>query len=334
MTSSMKSSFVDPSGRFSLKKSVIIQTLVEATGSTKKLYSNIEPLCSPPSSPQGRQNNRNVVEYNSVGDVLNSIVSTTATSSSRSSVSRSSVAKGLLKSSNKKRQPKNLFQINNLFDSSAEFSLPVYDHTADDIEVLREALKSSFIFETLTENEVEQLIHAFEPCTFGPNEIIIKQGDIGDYFYVLMDGEVYFSVDNVTVGFANEAGSCFGELALLYSCPRAATVKSTRKHNRFYRVIQKTFRHILQSETTKSTNEKKRLLKGISFLDKISESNITKLANSMSPLYFKPNEVLVKKGEIGDKFYVIKEGTILCTDVSVGNKSFEDLELGPGDYFG
>lgn len=51
---------------------------------------------------------------------------------------------------------------------------------------------------------------------------IIRQGDLGDYFYIVQKGHVEFERDGEIVGNCT-AGGVFGELALLYDCPRAAS---------------------------------------------------------------------------------------------------------------
>lgn len=50
-------------------------------------------------------------------------------------------------------------------------------------------------------------------------------GDEGDNFYVIDSGEVEVYVNNQIVLNISEGGS-FGELALIYGTPRAATVKA------------------------------------------------------------------------------------------------------------
>ena len=53
---------------------------------------------------------------------------------------------------------------------------------------------------------------------------VINQGDNGDYFYVIESGQFDIFVDGHPVGDIG-AGAAFGELALMYSSPRAATVQ-------------------------------------------------------------------------------------------------------------
>ena len=60
-------------------------------------------------------------------------------------------------------------------------------------------------------------------------ETVIRQGDDGDYFYVVEEG-VYHALINIDDGsmkkvFEYNGEGNFGELALLYNMPRAATVQ-------------------------------------------------------------------------------------------------------------
>jgi CRP-like cAMP-binding protein len=56
-----------------------------------------------------------------------------------------------------------------------------------------------------------------------PGEMIIREGDQGDRFYVIAEGEVIVSTDNDKIR-AQRAGDYFGEVALLKRIPRTATV--------------------------------------------------------------------------------------------------------------
>ena len=56
-------------------------------------------------------------------------------------------------------------------------------------------------------------------------DIIIKQGDLGDNFYVIDQGEVEIIIDGKSISHIGENGT-FGELALIHGRPRAATVKA------------------------------------------------------------------------------------------------------------
>ena len=58
-----------------------------------------------------------------------------------------------------------------------------------------------------------------------PGAAVVEQGDVGDAFYAVADGQFEVLVDGQRVG-SCEPGGHFGELALLADAPRAATVRS------------------------------------------------------------------------------------------------------------
>jgi cAMP-dependent protein kinase regulator len=184
----------------------------------------------------------------------------------------------------------------------------------------------------LTENEIRTIVDAFESCDFRRDEVLIEQGDIGDYFYIVRHGKARFELNGEIFGYAKK-GRSFGELALLYTSPRAASVIA-EKSTTVYRVDQKTFRYIMQSQTLSAEGDKKNLLKGVTFFQDLEPSDINKLVHTMTPRKFEAGEYIVIKGEEGDTFYVIQEGNIKVADITIGSTNFEDQKLGPGDYFG
>jgi predicted MFS family arabinose efflux permease len=79
------------------------------------------------------------------------------------------------------------------------------------------------IFAPLPEATLEQLARGLRPVRAGAGEEIVRQGEHGDLFYVLADGEVDVHVDGRPAQ-ALRAGEFFGEIALLHDVPRTATV--------------------------------------------------------------------------------------------------------------
>ena len=61
--------------------------------------------------------------------------------------------------------------------------------------------------------------------SFAKGDFIIKQGDKGDNFYILDEGECDISVEGKGSVMTATKGIAFGELALLHNAPRAATVQ-------------------------------------------------------------------------------------------------------------
>lgn len=215
------------------------------------------------------------------------------------------------------------------------YKIPIHNKTNEETEFIKNVVMSNFIFEHLTKKEINRLVDAFEQTRIGQKGTeVIKQGDVGDYFYVIYDGTVEFVVNDKIVGKA-ESGASFGELALLYTSPRAATVRTKTANVILYRVDQATFRYILQAQTKEAAGEKVELLKLVSFLKDLDYSQISKLAAVMTPKKFSAGDYLMRKGDAADFFYILAEGAVTAKNVTVGDAKFEDLRMEKrGDYFG
>jgi len=212
------------------------------------------------------------------------------------------------------------------------FTAPVHPKTHEEQLFIEQAVLMNFVFSTMSPREMKTMIAAFEKVHVPNDDVIIQQGDQGDYFYVLLHGQVRFEVNGKEVGTAKR-GHCFGELSLLYTCPRAASAIAITNCTLF-RVDQTTFRYILQTQTQQADKAKIDLLRNISFLKDLDPTDLNKLVGTMRVRPFNEAEYIFKKGEVGDAFYVIQEGKVKATNIEVGGQPFEDQVLGPGDFFG
>lgn len=90
-------------------------------------------------------------------------------------------------------------------------------------------LKTVDLFQTIDPYEISQISDALKTKQVKAGEIIIKQNDDGDVFYILEDGECY-AEKVFTEGEQGEKvkeyekGTYFGELALIKNEPRAASI--------------------------------------------------------------------------------------------------------------
>jgi cAMP-dependent protein kinase regulator len=75
----------------------------------------------------------------------------------------------------------------------------------------------------MDEYDIQRLADAFEQREYKQGDVVVRQGERGDTFFVIEDGEAVFTVDGAVVG-RGSVGKYFGELALLNATPRAATV--------------------------------------------------------------------------------------------------------------
>eukprot|EP00922_Rhytidocystis_sp_ex-Travisia-forbesii_P021747 GHVS01031840.1.p1 GENE.GHVS01031840.1~~GHVS01031840.1.p1 ORF type:complete len:363 (+),score=69.12 GHVS01031840.1:96-1184(+) len=91
-----------------------------------------------------------------------------------------------------------------------------------------------------------KIADALKPKDFGPNEVMIKQGDAGDIFYMMTGGTAVAHKDGVKVK-DYEKGGYFGELALLFDQPRAASVTALEKGCSTVYMDRRSFKRLLSA---------------------------------------------------------------------------------------
>jgi CRP-like cAMP-binding protein/Zn-dependent protease len=106
-------------------------------------------------------------------------------------------------------------------------------------------------FQHMETDELAALAEAGSWVRFSHDEPIIRQGDAGDYFYVVANGQLEVSVDGRVVK-RLKAGDFFGELALLFDAPRAASVKALTPV-RLFRVDREAFDRLVAGSFRRDT---------------------------------------------------------------------------------
>jgi len=217
-------------------------------------------------------------------------------------------------------------------DFTEEFITPHYPKSEESINFIDSSLADNFIFASLTPQERRSLIDAMMNENVAAGTIIIQQGDIGDYFYVVAEGHVSFTVDGNHVG-ACSRGASFGELALLYNCPRAATCIAQTECS-LWKVDQKTFRFMLANNTANQQKDIHSTLRKVPFLSELDDRVLVKISDALTTVTFPEGERIINKGDVGEVFYILREGNVKVHDIGFGDSRYVDQVLGPGDWFG
>ena len=82
------------------------------------------------------------------------------------------------------------------------------------------------LFSSLGRRQLAQLARLADEMHREENEVLINEGEIGDEFFVVVDGRVQVIRDQIQP-ISLGAGECFGEMSLLDDQPRSATVTTT-----------------------------------------------------------------------------------------------------------
>ncbi|EAL67645.1 protein kinase A regulatory subunit [Dictyostelium discoideum AX4] len=218
--------------------------------------------------------------------------------------------------------------------------LPNIPKTVETQQRLEQALSNNIMFSHLEEEERNVVFLAMVEVLYKAGDIIIKQGDEGDLFYVIDSGicDIYVCQNGGSPTLVMEVfeGGSFGELALIYGSPRAATVIA-RTDVRLWALNGATYRRILMDQTIKKRKLYEEFLEKVSILRHIDKYERVSLADALEPVNFQDGEVIVRQGDPGDRFYIIVEGKVVVTQETVpGDHSTSHVvsELHPSDYFG
>jgi cAMP-dependent protein kinase regulator len=170
---------------------------------------------------------------------------------------------------------------------------------------------------------------------------VIVQGDAGDYFYIVEYGsfDIYIHPSGAAQpgpdGLGTKVtsigpGGSFGELALMYNAPRAATVISTEPST-LWALDRITFRRILMDSAFQRRRMYESFLEEVPLLSSLKPYERSKIADALDTLRLPAGTTIISEGDPGDCFYLLESG-----EAEAFKKGIE----GPvkrykrGDYFG
>ncbi|XP_061066125.1 cAMP-dependent protein kinase type I-beta regulatory subunit isoform X3 [Eubalaena glacialis] len=170
---------------------------------------------------------------------------------------------------------------------------------------LAKAISKNVLFAHLDDNERSDIFDAMFPVMHIAGETVIQQGNEGDNFYVIDQGEVDVYVNGEWVTSISEGGS-FGELALIYGTPRAATVKA-KTDLKLWGIDRDSYRRILMGSTLRKRRMYEEFLSKVSILESLEKWERLTVADALEPVQFEDGEKIVVQGEPGDDFFIITE---------------------------
>ena len=202
-------------------------------------------------------------------------------------------------------------------------------------QLIHDAIAANILFKACSSEELAELVEVFAPSEASAGSTIIRQGDEGDAFYVMERGTI-----DVYEGDTHKAtlysGTSFGEIALLYGCPRSATLR-TRYFCKLWSVNRAAFRAITSQFKQRRMEAKVKSLKNVKIKDKflsdvLSESEINTLALATLNESYDAGHTIIREGEPGDIFYMIDSGDV---DVYINAKGdVPVVTLKSGQMFG
>lgn len=209
---------------------------------------------------------------------------------------------------------------------------PVYDKSAQDEAAIRRSIRRNLLFANISEETLQILVKAMKYVAVKKGTDVIVQGDpVSDLFYiidsgvcqVILNGRVFGEIDGTS------ERNFFGELALLYDAPRAATIRALTDAE-CWSLDRITFKRVLMDTTIKQRQLYLDFLDQVPIFSTLSPYEKMIVADALRVQYYDPSAVIIHEGSAGDDFYIVEDGEVMCT------KGDDEVSarLGSGDFFG
>eukprot|EP01043_Picozoa_sp_COSAG02_P010656 COSAG02_NODE_379_length_23528_cov_140.781510_12_plen_1640_part_00 len=201
-----------------------------------------------------------------------------------------------------------------------------------------EEMSKNLLFNSIREAERLRIVDSMFDVEKHAGEDVITQGADGDNFYIIDRGvlEVFLQGVQGPVKRYDNVGS-FGELALMYSQPRAATVRAAGDCL-LWAMSRHTYQHMMRESEQAKRSEIQGFLERVSLFDSLQDEAGSHQLASLTDLCiddgaqrtYVAGDCICKQGEEGDEFFILKSGAAQAH--VTGKGKVRDYQA--GDYFG
>jgi cAMP-dependent protein kinase regulator len=125
----------------------------------------------------------------------------------------------------------------------------------------------------------------------------------------------------------------FGELALLYNCPRAASIVA-KEDSIVYSLDRECFNSIVKDSTVKKRQLYDEFLSKVELLQDLEPFERGVICDVLSPQTYNAGETIINEGEAGDTIYFIENGKAYATKKNAQGIQDRVFDYKKNDYFG
>jgi len=159
------------------------------------------------------------------------------------------------------------------------------------------------------------------------DKVLFQENDDGKYFYIVKSGLLELLIKKERKKLFKQ-WDCFGELALMQKCKLSGTVRCLTDVELFVLEGQ-LFRDILKNLTSNKLKDKILFIDIIPMVKSLNNIQKINLARLIKLKEFQDQEKIIKDGDVGDGFYIVKVGCVSCQA-----KGKEIRRLYSKDFFG
>ncbi|XP_067879215.1 cGMP-dependent protein kinase 1-like isoform X2 [Heterodontus francisci] len=212
-------------------------------------------------------------------------------------------------------------------------TLSSYSKSAQSKELIKDAILENDFMKNLEMSQIQEIVDCMYPVEYTKDSYIIEEGDVGSLVYVMEEGQVEVTKDNVKLC-TMTPGKVFGELAILYNCTRTATVKALT-NIKLWAIDRQCFQTIMMRTGLIKHAEHMEFLRSVPSFHNLQEEVLSKLADVLEETHYEEGDYIIRQGASGDTFFIISKGKVNVTqDESAGSKAELPTMLSKGDWFG
>lgn len=227
--------------------------------------------------------------------------------------------------------------------------------TAADVKLLSEAIQNNENLSSLNalpESKIKQMVSLMWRERIKAHTVVVQEGDLeADFFYIIQDGRFEVSQidpddpdnpERIAMGQEPKTqvvnmfskGHSFGELALMYFCPREAAVKALIDST-VWVIDRGNFKDILMQVAESKLEEFVGYLDNVPMLSALLANEKFELANALVELHYQQGEVVVQQGDKGSTFFIMYQGMLnIHKDGVLVTQMEASTTRGQAHYFG
>jgi len=202
-------------------------------------------------------------------------------------------------------------------------------------QLIRTAVDGCMLFADLDDHGKDEVVDAFSKITAFRGQLLIEEGEWGDLFYVLLSGtcdalKMVFKpalndrVPNKVKSYG--PGGSFGELALMYNEPRAATIRVTSDQAELWVIDRLSYKNISVHFKVQRQKAYEEALRRVQPLYNLPSEEMVRVLDVVEEREVVAGQTIIKLGDATDEALVLLSGGLVyATGRETGQASVGDV---------
>ena len=214
-----------------------------------------------------------------------------------------------------------------------------FPKTEEQKKKIKEKIRNIFIFNSLSEDELNKVIDSLEESNYSNDQCVIEQNKNSEKFFLIEQGDfdcekIFRIGDPQTYIKSFRPGDYFGELSLLYNFKNPYSIISKSENSSLYSIDRNTFNNIIQTSEIKKREKNLKILKQIEILKNLTDNELLQICDALILEKIQSGNKIIKQNDSNDKLFIIDQGEAQGIK-SIDGKPDQKLEKYKiGSFFG